>query len=158
MSSSDKVAYILVGIPGSGKSTVRNSIENVTVISSDDFIEGHAKEQGKTYNEVFKDVVGVAQRHCTVLFEQVIESGENFIWDQTNITSEKRRSILAKIPSDYKKVALYLDTPLEVAIERNAKRERNIPEGVIRDMHSRLEPPTTEEGFDSVIHYVTKKE
>ena len=51
------VAYILIGLPGSGKSTwIRNNQtkDDFVVISSDDEIEKYAKSQSKTYSEVFE--------------------------------------------------------------------------------------------------------
>ena len=46
--------YVLVGVPGSGKSTwVKNQkwANDCVVVSTDEFVEDYAKECGLTYSE-----------------------------------------------------------------------------------------------------------
>jgi len=47
--------------------------------------------------------------------------------------------------------AYFVDTPVDVAKQRNRKRERKVPEDVIDRQASRLQPPTKAEGFDLVV-------
>ena len=58
--------YILIGVPGSGKSSwVANQMfdwNRTVVASSDGHIERHAKSIGKTYNDVFKDYAPKAMK------------------------------------------------------------------------------------------------
>lgn len=151
--------YVMVGIPASGKSTIRDTILNqlsmkdVVVISSDDFIEKYASNVGLTYSEVFTDAIKLAGAHVHNSFEDAIQARKNIIWDQTNTTIPKRRSILNRVPKEYTKVAVFVNTPLEAALERNSKRERKIPEHVIETMHSQLQEPSPDEGFDTIIIY-----
>lgn len=153
------IAYILVGLPGSGKSTVRYRLREqhndglLIEISSDDYIERYAKARGQSYNEVFKQAVGPAQKHMENLLAAAIATERNIIWDQTNLTKNKRKQILKKIPDQYKKVCLYVGTDLAECLLRNSQRERSIPEHVIVSMHKGMEIPTDDEGFDVVIHY-----
>ena len=146
------IAYILIGLPGSGKSTVRREIQDtgMMIISSDDYIETFAKVAGKTYNEVFEEAVGFAQTYVNKTFEECIENRTSFVWDQTNLTKKKRRSIMSRIPKVYKKVAVFVNTPLETCIYRNNLRQRSIPENVIVNMSNQLEVPSLDEGFDEV--------
>jgi len=55
--------YQLVGVPASGKSTwVENQdwAKDYVIVSTDDFVEKYAADQGKTYNEVFKEFMPIA--------------------------------------------------------------------------------------------------
>jgi 5-methylcytosine-specific restriction protein A len=50
--------YQLIGVPGAGKSTWLNSqnwIEGMEYVSTDHHVHAYAKEQGKTYKEVFEE-------------------------------------------------------------------------------------------------------
>jgi len=53
--------------------------------------------------------------------------------------------------ADCEAEAIFFDTPLEVCLDRNSRRERVVPAAVVRDMARRLEPPSIEEGFARVI-------
>jgi tRNA uridine 5-carbamoylmethylation protein Kti12 len=51
--------------------------------------------------------------------------------------------------------SIYLVCPLELALQRNSKRrgKENVPDFVVKIYYRRLQPPTLEEGFDSVEVY-----
>lgn len=74
------------------------------------------------------------------------------IVDATNLLRKHRRAFIriAKY-SGCRCEAIWFDTPLDECLRRNAVRDRNVPESAIREMARRMEPPTTEEGFDKVI-------
>ena len=46
--------------------------------------------------------------------------------------------------------AVFFDVPLEVCLDRNARRHRVVPEEALAKMAAKLVPPTTEEGFARV--------
>ena len=46
--------------------------------------------------------------------------------------------------------AVFFDVPLEVCLERNARRHRIVPADALAKMAAKLVPPTTAEGFDRV--------
>src|SRR5262249_40354292 len=50
-------------------------------------------------------------------------------------------------------IAVWLDVPLEQALERNARRPADevVPEFAVRSVFGLLEPPTVAEGFDEII-------
>ena len=58
--------------------------------------------------------------------------------------------------------AIYSEKGLEeerhVALRRNARRERHVPEGVIRSMHERFVMPSEEEGVSSVRRIPCERE
>lgn len=146
--------YMLIGVPGSGKSTwIANQewSDTTTVVSSDRFIDYEATRTGKTYNEIFKDYVGVATRLMDnhVLVAQA--NGMDIIWDQTNTSAKTRKSKLAKLP-EYEKIAVFFKTPEKDVLEqRLANRPgKMIPVDVMASMIANLESPTKEEGFNDI--------
>lgn len=71
--------------------------------------------------------------------------------DATNLSPHERRSWV-KLANDfgYEAHAVFFDVPPEVCIERNRRRERNVPEEVMQRMASKLRPPKFEEGFAKI--------
>ena len=71
--------------------------------------------------------------------------------DATNLSAHERRSWI-KLAHDfgYEAHAVFFDVPPEVCIERNRRRERNVPEDVMQRMAAKLRPPKFEEGFAKI--------
>jgi len=71
--------------------------------------------------------------------------------DATNLTPHDRHSWI-KLAKDfgYEVQAVYFDVPLEVCLERNARRQRVVEDDVMRKMAAKLKPPTFEEGFSKI--------
>lgn len=151
MRNDSPIVFVMVGLPGSGKTSTRSLLNAKLFVSSDWHIEQIALKEGKTYNEVFPTAVKVAAKELQKDVDFVLGLNASFIWDQTNLTVKKRAEILKRIPGNYIKVAVFNNTPLDICIERNNKRDRSIPENVIVNMSKSLQPPTIEEGFDHII-------
>ena len=146
--------YMLIGVPASGKSTwVNQNRRGAVVISSDDYIEKQAEKLKSTYNDVFNDYIKDANRHVQSAAKQAFADSMDVIWDQTNLTRNSRKSKLAMVPKDYKKIAVYFPTPApEVHKKRlDSRPGKNIPDFVMNSMIKTLEPPSKEEGFDEII-------
>lgn len=145
--------YMLVGVPGSGKSTWINTVEfDATVISTDNYIENVARYQNITYNEAFKDHIKNAEKLMYEDLGWAIEYNTNIVWDQTNISSKTRKKKLNLVPSHYNKIAVMFETPADDELERrlNSRHGKTIPPHVMDGMIEMLEQPTLEEGFDEV--------
>jgi predicted kinase len=148
---------MLCGIPTSGKSTYVEKLkkmkywENVVVLSTDNYIEEYAKRVGQTYNEVFDDVIPDATRELELELNMAKDKGKDIIWDQTNLSVKTRRKKLLKLPSFYRRNAVYFEVSLEDALERNKHREgKFIPESILKRMWHQFEIPTRNEDFDYV--------
>ena len=148
---------MLCGIPTSGKSTYVEKLkkmkywENAVVLSTDSYIEEYAKRVGQTYNEVFDDVIPDATRELELEFNMAKDEGKDIIWDQTNLSVKTRRKKLLKLPSYYRRNAVYFEVSLEEALERNKHREgKFIPESILKRMWHQFEIPTRNEDFDYV--------
>jgi predicted kinase len=127
------------GIPGSGKSTYANAWVNAAngrVRSNRDDIRfaGYGTYFGPPIDE---EVVTRIQ-HAGI--RAALSAGVSVIVDDCNIEMKYIKA-LAHIGYEYDAhVSINLvDVPLNVALERNAKRDRVVPEKVIRSMHSRLQ-------------------
>jgi predicted kinase len=148
--------YQLIGVPGSGKSTwVKNQIWalGLTVVSTDNFVEAYANQQGRTYSEVFKDYMPTA---IDLMIQQVAfarQHGHTVIWDQTSTTSASRRKKFRMLP-DYQHIAVVFKTPDPEELSRRlaSRPGKIIPEEIVQDMIDRFEMPTLAEGFAEIWH------
>jgi predicted kinase len=148
--------YQLIGVPGSGKSTwVKNQIWalGLSVISTDNFVEAYAEQQGRTYSEVFRDYMPTA---IDLMIQQIVfahEHGHTVIWDQTSVTVASRRKKFRML-HDYKHIAVVFKTPDPEELSRRlaSRPGKIIPEEIVQDMIDRFEMPTLEEGFAEIWH------
>ena len=147
-------AYILVGVPGSGKSTWVDEYEfpnDIAHISSDYFIDEYADLHSTTYNLVFADYAATANK---LMFDEALEAIRlqiDIVWDQTNIAVSSRKKKINML-RDYYKIAVVFKLPKpEVLAERLASRPgKVIPDSVIKDMINKFQEPTKSEGFDEI--------
>jgi predicted kinase len=104
-----------------------------------------------TYNEVFQDCIDEATRQLEMSFVGAKEEGKRIIYDQTNLSIKTRKKKLTKVPSIYKRTAVWFQVDLEEALERNKTREgKFIPESILKRMYHQFEVPTFDEGFDFI--------
>lgn len=145
--------YMLVGVPGSGKSTwIKNNEHNAVVLSTDNYIERAAEKHGKTYSEVFQDTIDFATKQMEKDLLQAVRDDRDIIWDQTNLTAKARKSKLSRIPKSYKKVAVFFSVPSDLRDRLASRPGKSIPEPIVLSMINQLQPPMKEEGFDEVIY------
>jgi predicted kinase len=146
--------YQLIGVPGSGKSTwIKNQdwALGLTVVSTDMWVEIYAKEQGKTYSEVFNDYMPTA---VDLMAEQVVfarEHGHTIIWDQTSTTIASRARKFRMLP-DYEHIAVVFPSPSRIELKRrlDSRPGKEMPDVVIEGMLVSFENPTEEEGFSEI--------
>jgi predicted kinase len=151
--------YVLVGVPGSGKSTwIKNQpwALGLTVVSTDSFVEAYAHAQGKTYTEVFKDYMPTAVDLMTQQVIRARELGHSIIWDQTSTTVATRAKKIRMLP-DYYKIAVVFETPsAELHAKMLDRPGKEIPDEIVQDMINKFEMPTTAEGFDQILFVKAK--
>lgn len=155
-----KVAFILVGLPGSGKSTWSAKHfphESYEHCSSDAIIEEDAAAIGLTYDEAFPLAIKRASKQFTFMVQDAALKGKSIVIDRTNVTPKTRAQnvrLVKDIDPSYKIVALVFGVGLDA--EEHARRlasrpGKTIPKHVLKDMTERFTVPTVEEGFDDVI-------
>lgn len=153
---------LMIGVPAAGKSTIRNNFlsmakEEYVVLSTDDILEQIAKEQGKTYSDVFDQNIKQANSNFFAEFDRAVRTGKNILIDRTNLTPQARKKFIdAGKKNGYHVVALNVPTPPEQELMRRleyrAKHEgKFIPPGVVRSMMDSLIPASKSEGFDEIF-------
>lgn len=154
MSDTQLELIMLIGAPCTGKSTYIKKYENdksYVILSTDDYIQAYADASGKTYNEVFKEVIKSAEFELMSRLQYAIAAKKNIIWDQTNMTIASRAKKLNKVPSNYVKKAVVLYADLQTIKERNKNRPgKVIPFDVIQSMLVFYQKPTSDEGFSTI--------
>lgn len=142
---------ILIGLPGSGKSTwaakrMRSESQNLIWLSSDKLRE---EKLGTVTDQSNNELIFKYMFDLTV---EALREGKKVIYDATNISSKRRRTLLERIRAEVKTEteALIFALPFEECIKRNEGRERKVPYEVIDRMYKRFEVPTLQEGFDRI--------
>ena len=141
---------IMIGLPGSGKSTIaaeiKNAGSNVEIFSSDTYREkicGNEDDQSKN-NEIFE-----------ALYKDLLNAvllGKNAILDATNVTRKDRKRCLDKLKHlALHRVAYFVDATVDDCIARDKARSRSVGEHVIDKFLRRFEFPQKFEGFDEII-------
>jgi predicted kinase len=76
----------------------------------------------------------------------------SFAFNATNILRQTRRRWIDLFADyDARIVIDYVEPPLSVILSQNARRDRPVPEGVIRELADKCEPPTIAEAHSLVI-------
>ena len=148
--------YVLVGVPGAGKSTwVANQewAKDCAYVSTDKHVDTHAEIVGKTYNEVFKDFMPSAVKMMSAEVELARSAGKDIIWDQTSTTVGSRKKKFNMLP-DYEHIAVVFKTPELVELNRRLKSRpgKSIPSHVMVQMIKGWQDPTVDEGYAEVWH------
>ena len=145
---------MLVGLPGSGKSSYAENlaIEGYIIHSSDKIREelGDVNDQSKN-EEVF---VTLHKR-----IKEALRNGKNVVYDATNLSRRRRVAFLNElkhIPCE--KVCVLIATPYERCVVQNELRERKVPLDIIDRMLKNFQVPCIYEGWDDVIIHYPKEE
>lgn len=129
------IAYVLVGLPGSGKSTwAAEHPERLPVASTDAFVESYAAENGLTYAEAFRQHFARAKIAFKQRLRELIAGNTSFIWDQPNISSRKRLAVYNKLHPTHRVVFVCFCVPIEICMARVEERERQAGEYINRDL------------------------
>ncbi|MBW4582981.1 MAG: AAA family ATPase [Tildeniella nuda ZEHNDER 1965/U140] len=149
---------ILIGLPGSGKSSLATMLLQACsqrhLVSTDAIrsrLFGDEAAQGhwlKVWREVGRQFQQIAQ-------QRTMRQASEAIYDATNAVRRDRcRAIaLARAYGFTDIVSVWVNTPLEVCLQRNQQRDRQVPDAVILRMHRCLvgAPPSVNDGCDRLI-------
>jgi len=130
-------AFFLAGGPGSGKSyVVRYSTggTGLRVVNSDEVFEKYLKDAGVSMKMGSEDprrdkLRSKAKKTVAKRQTNYIEGRIGLVIDGTGKDYDKIRAQKAELESlGYDTHMIYVNTSIEVALERNAKRDRTVPE------------------------------
>lgn len=146
--------YVLVGVPGSGKSTWATNQEwfkNCAYISTDKIVERYARFVKKNYSEVFGLYMPRAVNFMIKQLNKAKEKGVDIVWDQTSTTVESRARKFRLCPEHYA-IAVVFKTPERTELDKRlaSRPGKEIPVKVVDDMIARWQEPTEEEGFKEI--------
>jgi predicted kinase len=148
------IVVLAIGLPGSGKSSWFKR-HNVVPLSSDmvrSLLFDDVREQR------FQDLV-FSNLRSMLKARLIAKRPMNYV-DATNLTPQERQHWI-KLAKDYNYEvhAVFFDVPLEVCIDRHQRRDRVVPEDIMRRMAAKLKAPAFDEGFAKItVVRVKKKE
>ena len=146
------IVVLAIGLPGSGKTSWFKR-HNVVPLSSDmvrSLLFDDIREQR------FQDLV-FSNLRSMLKARLIAKRPMNYV-DATNLTPQERQHWV-KLAKDYNYEvhAVFFDVPLDVCIERHQRRDRVVPEDVMRRMAAKLKPPSFDEGFAKITVVRVKK-
>jgi predicted kinase len=146
------VVVLAIGLPGSGKTTWFKR-RGVTPLSSD-----------MLRSILFDDIT--EQRYQGLVFSTlrsllrarlIARMPWNYV-DASNLAPHERRQWIKMARGfGYEVHAVFFDVPVEVCLERNRRRERQVKEDVIQRMAAKLKAPSFDEGFSKITVVRVKK-
>lgn len=145
---SKNVLIVMCGLPASGKSTYSQWLaENAHFyrvcpdlirkdLYGDENIQGDGKKVFSIAHYQMKELGSV---------------GGNVVFDATNIDRNRRIELVKKMRPYFDIIICkWFHTPFVICLERNQKRERQVPEDVLWRMSDNFQAPAMDEGFDIV--------
>lgn len=141
--------YFMVGISGSGKSTIAGDLSNalnIKVISSDAI-------RYEIYGD--ENIQDNPQRIFNILHKRVkeeLKNGRSVIYDATNLSMKRRVAFLKETKNIYcEKICIIVNTPFSECVLRNELRERTVPYDVLIRQRNSFQCPYFYEGWDKIL-------
>ena len=142
---------MLVGLPGSGKSTKAEEFRRQGyIIHSPDVIRNELNLHSNDDTQKVYDIL-----HEHILAD--MNKGKDIVYDSTNLTRRRRLKFLNLIRKyDYEKICHVLLTPLDLCKERNSQRVgySKVPNNELNRMSEMITIPMSDEGWDKIILYI----
>ena len=136
---------VMSGLPGCGKDTwLAKNRSGLPVVSLDDI----RSEMDVEATDDQGSVIQHAKERC----RELLRSETSFAFSATNLLRQTRQRWI-DLFADYgaRIEIVYIEPPLSVILGRNKRRERSVPERVIRELAEKCEPPTLTEAHSLVI-------
>lgn len=148
-----KHLYLMMGVPGSGKSTyAKNILKYGDIYISRDEIRYSLLTDEDDYFAKENEVIKTFIENIDKALELEAHCGDVYA-DATHLSPKSRAQVLNQLKNKDKVSVIYLDIPLNIILERNAQRKGRalVPENVVRRMHNSIILPTRAEGIEELI-------
>jgi len=136
--------YVMVGIPGSGKSSfAKKNFTNCKYVSRDEIRFSMLKENDVYFakeNQVFSTFIRTIKEN--------LQAGNNVIADATHISGGSRRKLISNIGKiDYNLVFVVMNTDYKTCLARNDLRDEltKVPHSAMARMYSQFTYPNKED-------------
>ena len=153
MKMKTKTLYILVGAPGSGKSTWRRGWHG-------EYINPDAIRREKFGVQYDRRLEPAVWKMAYEKLEKIMQEGRDACFDATSLTIESRRPLLQMaLRHGYTSKAVFFDVSLATLLKRNESRPpgKILEPEIIAGLFMKLKPPALEEGF-AEIQVITEEE
>ena len=148
-----KELVLMMGVPGSGKSTyARNVLQYGDIYISRDEIRYSILTDEDDYFAKENEVIKTFIQYIDEALIDTQYQGKVYA-DATHLSPKSRAQVLNQLKNKNKVSVIYLDVPLNIILARNAQREGRalVPENVIRRMYKSIILPTKAEGIEKLI-------
>ena len=148
-----KELILMMGVPGSGKSTyARNILKYGDIYVSRDEIRYSMLTDEDDYFAKENEVIKTFIQYIDEALIDTQYQGKVYA-DATHLSPKSRAQVLNQLKNKNKVSVIYLDIPLNVILARNAQREGRalVPENVVRRMYKSIILPTKAEGIEKLI-------
>jgi predicted kinase len=151
--------YVLMGLPGSGKTTWRNRFVAechgaAHAVARDDVVEEVAVLHGVTYREAWTAFSKTIDKEFRRRLTEAFTLGEDVVVDNTNLTAKARRRIFSRVPEDWEKVGVIFDVPEHWLVHRLLARAdaggKRVAPWLVSRMRLVWTPPAPDD-FDQLL-------
>jgi predicted kinase len=151
--------YVLMGLPGSGKTTWRRRFlaergDAAVAVARDDVVEEMALARGITYGEAWRTFSKAIDKEFRRRLTEAFTLGRDVVVDNTNLTARARRRILSRVPPGWERVGVIFDAPDELLVQRLLARadagEKRVAPWLVSRMRQDWVPPVPGE-FDRLL-------
>ncbi len=154
-------ALVLVGLPGSGKSTwAMGHPKKLPIASTDSFLEEFARKEKLSYAEAFKKYYTKTIPMMKKRVGELVADNKPFIWDQTNLTYAERDRIYGILNKTHEVIFVCFLVPLDVCLRNYMKRQKErdggdvVDEKRIRQLAKETRFPRKGDKCDKIVNII----
>ena len=128
----------MAGAAGSGKGYIRSNdaaLMELPVVDADAFKQAHPDYDAKNPSALH---TWSSEQAMRAFFGKLAE-GSDFIYDGTGTSAAKYIQMMRQARSaGFQVEVVFVKVSLATSLRRNAERERNVPEAIVREQHDLL--------------------